>query len=192
MLFRSCPPSTTKPSVTKPSVDPDPWVVTGGTAPCSPYVPVSEIFQFNVVGNCNFFENDTIMFKNRFGCWDYYRFNKYRSEGLGIERQTYGQLNQAWGSSNPIKTTYSRGTTDYQTNILETHIVNSGYINFPEFVWLEELYTTNDAYLIQEDGTLFPINIVGNDFVRKTKGTRTMYNLELTYVYSNNIRLPNR
>ena len=187
-----CPPSTTKPSVTKPSVEPDPWVVTGGTAPCSPYVPVSEIFQFNVVGNCNFFENDTIMFKNRFGCWDYYRFNKYRSEGLGIERQTYGQLNQAWGSSNPIKTTYSRGTTDYQTNILETHIVNSGYINFPEFVWLEELYTTNDAYLIQEDGTLFPINIVGNDFVRKTKGTRTMYNLELTYVYSNNIRLPNR
>jgi hypothetical protein len=100
-------------------------------------------------------------------------------------------MNVAWGSSNPIKTTYSRGTTDFQTDILETHIVNSGYINFPEFVWLEELYTTNDAYLIQHDGTLFPINIVGNDFVRKTKGTRTMYNLELTYVYSNNIRLLN-
>jgi hypothetical protein len=131
------------------------------------------------------------MFKNRFGVYDYFRFQKYRSEGIGINRETYGQMNVAWGSSNPIKTTYSRGTTDFQTDILETHIVNSGYINFPEFVWLEELYTTNDAYLIQHDGTLFPINIVGNDFVRKTKGTRTMYNLELTYVYSNNIRLLN-
>jgi hypothetical protein len=131
------------------------------------------------------------MFKNRFGTWDYYRFNYYRSEGLGIERQTYGQYNIAWGSANPIKTTYSRGTTDFQTQITETHIINSGFINWPEFVWLEELYTTNDAYLIEENGKLFPINIVGNDFVRKTVGNRTMYNLELTYVYSNNIRLLN-
>jgi hypothetical protein len=186
-----CPIEVDPPSITKPAVEPAQFVPSGGTSPCLSYVPVSEIFQFNVIGNCNFFENDIIMFKNRFGCWDYFRFQKYRSEGLGIERSTYGQMNNAWGSSNPIKTTYSRGTTDYQTTITETHIVNSGYINFPEFVWLEELYTTNDAYLIQEDGTLFPINIVGNDFVRKTKGTRTMYNLELTYVYSNNIRLLN-
>jgi len=186
-----CSPSVTKPSITKPSVEPNTFTPSGGTQPCANYVPVSEIFQFNVVGNCNFFENDIIMFKNRFGVWDYFRFQKYRSEGIGINRETYGQMNVAWGSSNPIKTTYSRGTTDFQTDILETHIVNSGYINFPEFVWLEELYTTNDAYLIQHDGTLFPINIVGNDFVRKTKGTRTMYNLELTYVYSNNIRLLN-
>ena len=186
-----CPPTTTKPSITKPSVEPNQFTPTGGTAPCAAYVPVSEIFQFNVVCNSNYFENDLIMWKNRFGVWDYYRFQKYKSEGIGIDRQTYGQFNIAWGSSNPIKTTYSRGTTDYQTDIVETHIVNSGYINFPEFVWLEELYTTNDAYLIQSDGTLFPINIVGNDFVRKTKGTKTMYNLELTYVYSNNIRLLN-
>lgn len=186
-----CPITVNAPSLTKPSVEPNQFVPTGGTASCANYVAVSEIFQFNVVGNCNYFENDIIMFKNRFGCWDYYRFQKYKSEGIGIDRQTYGQMNQAWGSSNPIKTTYSRGTTDYNTTIVETHIVNSGFINFPEFVWLEELYTTNDAYLIQSDGTLFPINIVGNDFVRKTKGTKTMYNLELTYVYSNNIRLLN-
>lgn len=187
-----CTGTTQPPSILPPSVEPAQFTPTGGTAACASYVPVSEIFQFNVVGNCNYFENDIIMFKNRFGCWDYYRFQKYRSEGIGIERTTYGQMNTTWGSSAPIKTTYSRGTTDYQTDIVETHIVNSGFINYPEFVWLEELYTTNDAYLIQEDGTLFPINIVGNDFVRKTKGNKSMYNLELTYTYSNNIRLLNR
>lgn len=186
-----CLPTTTKPSITKPSIEPAPWTPTGGTAPCAAYVPVSEIFQFNLIPPCNRYLNNWIMFKNRFGTWDYYRFNYYRSEGLGIERNTYGQYNVSWGSSNPIKTTYSRGTTDYQTQITETHIINSGFINWPEFVWLEELYTTNDAYLIEENGTLFPINIVGNDFVRKTIGNRTMYNLELTYVYSNNIRLLN-
>lgn len=186
-----CSGTTQAPSILPPSVQPTNFTPTGGTPSCAAYVPVSEIFQFNVVPNCNYFENDIIMFKNRFGCWDYYRFQKYRSEGLGIERTTYGQVNTTWGSSNPIKTNYSRGVTDYQTVINETHIVNSGYINYPEFVWLEELYTTSDAYLIQEDGTLFPINIVGNDFVRKTKGNKTMYNLELTYSYSNNIRLLN-
>jgi hypothetical protein len=131
------------------------------------------------------------MFKNRYGAWDYFRFEKFRSEGLGINRQTYGQYNTTWGSSNPTKTTYSRGTTDYQTEILETHIVNSGFLNDPEFSWLEELYTTNDAYLIQENGTLFPINIVNAEFVRKTKGDRGITNIELTYTYSNNIKLLN-
>jgi hypothetical protein len=181
-----------RPTTLKPDVQPSTISPSGGTGPCvSGYTAVSEIFQFNVVPNCDYFLNPQIMFKNRYGAWDYFRFQKYRSEGIGIDRQTYGQWNIAWGSSNPIKTTYSRGTTDYQTQIVETHIVNSGYINDPDFVYLEELYTTNDAYLINEDGSLFPINIIGNDFVRKTKGNRSITNVELTYVYSNNIKLLN-
>jgi hypothetical protein len=187
-----CDVEPTKPSTTKPSVQPTTLSPSGGTGPCvTSYVPVSEVFQFWVEPDCNYFLNEQIMFKNRYGAWDYFRFQKYKSEGLGIDRQTYGQWNIAWGSSNPIKTTYSRGTTDYQTNILETHIVNSGYLNDPEFVWLEELYTTNDAYLVNPDGSLFPINIIGTEFVRKTKGNRSMTNIELTYVYSNNIKLLN-
>ena len=71
----------------------------------------------------------------------------------------------------------------------ETHIVNSGFITQPEFVWLEELFTSSDTYLIQTDGTLFPINIVSTEFVRKNKGNRQIFNIELSYTYSNNIRL---
>ena len=187
----NCVTTATKPSVQKPSVEPNFYSPTGGTAPSITYTPVSEIFQFNIGEKCNYFLNSQIMFKNRYGAWDYFRFEKFRSEGLGINRQTYGQYNTTWGSSNPTKTTYSRGTTDYQTEILETHIVNSGFLNDPEFSWLEELYTTNDAYLIQENGTLFPINIVNAEFVRKTKGDRGITNIELTYTYSNNIKLLN-
>lgn len=187
-----CPIDPNKPSVMKPNVQPNTWPPQVGSSPCvQSYVPVSEIFQFNMKPDCNYFLNKQIMFKNRYGCWDYFLFEKYRSEGLGIQKDTYGQYNNAWGSSNPVKTNYSRGTTDYQTNITETHIVNSGFLNDPEFVWLEELYTTNDAYLIEPDGGLFPINIVGTEFVRKNKGNRAITNVELTYVYSNNIKLLN-
>lgn len=188
-----CPIDPDKPSILKPDVQPsNTWPPFVGSAPCvSGYTPVSEIFQFNMKPDCNYFQNRQIMFKNRYGAWDYFLFEKYRSEGLGIERETYGQYNNAWGSSNPIKTNYSRGTTDYQVNMTETHICNSGFLNDPEFVWLEELYTTNDAYLIEPDGTLFPINIIGAEFVRKNKGNRSITNIELTYTYSNNIKLLN-
>ena len=178
-----CPIDPDKPSIIKPDVQPTTWPPQVGYPPCVlSYVPVSEMFQFNMKPDCNYFLNRQIMFKNRYGAWDYFLFEKYRSEGLGIDRQTYGQFNVAWGSSNPIKTNYSRGTTDYETSMIETHIVNSGFLNDPEFVWLEELYTTNDAYLIQSDGTLFPINIIGAEYVRKNKGNRSITNVELTMV----------
>jgi hypothetical protein len=186
-----CPIDPNAPTQIKPSVQPTTILPSGGTAPCVTYSAVSEIFQFNVVPPCNQFFNEQIMFKNRYGVYDYFRFEKARAEGLSIDRQTYGQWNVAWGSDNPIKTNYSRGTTDFNTDIAETAVVNSGFISQPMMVWLEELYTTNDAYLVQTDGTLFPINIVGAEFVRKTKGNKSMVNMELTYTFSNNIKLLN-
>lgn len=186
-----CPVDPNKPTTLKPSVQPTTFTPTGGTAPCVVYTAVSEMFQFNVVPACNPFGNEQIMFKNRYGVYDYFLFERARAEGIGINRETYGQWNVAWGSDNPIKTNYSRGTTDFNTDINETHIVNTGFITQVMMVWLEELFTTNDAYLIQTDGTLFPINIVSTEFVRKTKGNKSIFNIEMTYSYSNNIKLLN-
>jgi hypothetical protein len=179
------------PAVVKPNVQPTTFTPTGGTAPCVEYVPVSEIFQFNVSTDCNQFGNEQMMFKNRYGAWDYFLFTRARIEGVGITRETYGQYNTTWGSNNPMKTNYSRGLTDFQVGMTETHICNSGFLSQPEFVWLEELYTSNDVYLIKEDGNIFPINIIQSEFVRKTKGNRQIVNIELTYTYSNNIKLLN-
>lgn len=187
-----CDTTVDRPTTIRPSVEPNTFVPFDAAPPCEEYQVVSEVFQFNLKPDCNYFENPLIMFKNRYGVWDYFRFQKYRNEGLGIERSNYGQYNTTWGSSNPQKTTYSRGLTNFYTSINETHIVNSGFLNDPEFIWLEELWTTNDAYLIDENtGKLFPINIVGTEFIRKTKGNRSITNVELTYTFSNNIKLLN-
>ena len=58
-------------------------------------------------------------------------------------------------------------------------------------MFLEELWTSNEVYEIQQDSKLRPINIVSTEFIRKNKGNRTITNLEMTYVYSNNISLMN-
>ena len=156
--------------------------ITGMTA-------TSETFQFNIEEDCDYWNNKQLVWKNRYGTFDYYKFSKRNGEGLNIDRQTYTQIPVSWGSSNPEKTRISRGLTDFNVSIQETHIVNTGFVNQATMVWLEECYTSPEVYLIESDGTLFPINITSTDYIRKNKGNKELINLELTYTYSNNIRL---
>ena len=73
--------------------------------------------------------------------------------------------------------------------MVETHVINSGFLNQPDFMYLEELYTSNEVYEITSSGGLTPINVVNTEFTRKNKGNRTITNIELTYVYSSDIAL---
>lgn len=158
---------------------------------CSGYTPCSEIFTFNVVPNCSRSANQhlQLMFLNRYGQFDYYTFKFNRYEGMDISRVVFNSWNFDWGGSDPNKVQYSRGITDANVAMAQTVVVNSGFINHPDFQFLEELYTSNLVYEIQTDGSLYPINIINTEFERKIEGNRTIFNLELTYVYSNNIKL---
>jgi hypothetical protein len=71
----------------------------------------------------------------------------------------------------------------------ETIVVNTGFVNQPTFEWLEELWTSNSVYEIQTNGGIYGVNIINTEFEKKIQGNRTVYNLELQYVYSNNILL---
>lgn len=173
-------------------ITPQPVPTTYTLGNCSGYTPVSEIFTFNIQPICSRQGPDTqrqLMWKNRYGHYDYYTFTAGKSEGLAIERQTYKTWNVDWGSDNPSMAQYSRGTTNWQVSMVETHVINSGFLNQPDFMYLQELYTADDVYEINKDGGLTPINIVNTEFIIKNKGNRDITNIELTYIYSNNISL---
>ena len=172
-------------------ITPQPVPTTYTLGNCSGYTAVSEIFKVNVGPICNRSGNPQlqIMWLNRYGHYDYYRFTAGKTEGLDINRQTYKSWNVNWGGSDPSMAQYSRGTTDFQVSMTETHVINTGFINQPDFMFLEELWTSNEVYEITDDGGLRPINVVNADFIRKNKGNREITNLELTYIYSNNITL---
>ena len=169
--------------------NPNPTTYTEGI--CSAFTPCSEVFTFNVVPNCSRSANQhlQLIWLNRYGHYDYFTFKFNRYEGMDIQRQTFKSWNIDWGSSNPSKTQYSRGLTDADVEMTQTVVVNSGFVNQPTFEWLEELWTSNQVYEIQTNGGLYPINIINDTFERKIEGNRTIYNLELQYVYSNNIKL---
>jgi hypothetical protein len=158
---------------------------------CVEYQPVSEMFTFNLNCGPSRSQNQHIqlMFLNRYGHYDYVRLMFNRFQGLSINRQQYKSLNIDWGSDNPVKTQYSRGLNDSDVVMVETVLVNTGFVNQPTFQWLEELWTSNLVYEITSDGGLAPVNILNTEFEKKIEGNRTVYNLELQYVYSNNIKL---
>jgi hypothetical protein len=173
------------------SVIPQPNPTTYTDCNCSGYTAVSEIVQFIIEDNCSRSATQKLqlMFLNRYGHYDYYTFTALRGQGVNINRQTYNTWNLDWGSSDPNKAPYTRGLTDSDVFMAETVVVNTGFINQPDFLFLEELYTSNQVYEIQTDGTPYPVNIINTEFIKKIQGNRTLYNLELTYVYSNNIKL---
>ena len=158
---------------------------------CVVYQPISEIFTFNITCGPTRSANQHIqlMFLNRYGHFDYVNLLFNRFQGISIERQQFKSLNIDWGSPDPQKTQYSRGLNDSNVVMVETVLVNSGFVNQPTFQWLEELYTSNLVYEITTDGGLAPVNILNTEFEKKIQGNRTIYNLELQYVYSNNIKL---
>ena len=166
-----------------------PNVISTTGSPITSLTAISESFQFNIEDDCDIWNNKQLIWKNRYGAFDYYKFNRRKSEGLNIQRQTYTQIPVSWGSSDPQKTRISRGLTDFNVSIDETHVINTGFVNQATMVWLEECYTSPEVYLIETDGTLFPINITSTEYIRKNRGNRDLINLELTYTYSNNIRL---
>jgi hypothetical protein len=158
---------------------------------CTGYTPVSEIFTFNVEPICSRAGNPQLqlMWLNRYGHYDYYTFTASKLEGLSIDKQTYNSWAVDWGSANPERYQWARGLNDFQVTMVETHVINSGFLNQPDFMYLEELYTSNEVYEITSDGGLTPINVVNTEFTRKNKGNRTITNIELTYVYSTDIAL---
>lgn len=168
---------------------PVPTGTTTGT--CVTYPAISEVFTFNLecIPTRSSNQHLQLMFQNRYGHYDYYTFIAGRYQGIGIQRQTYNQWNIDWGSADPNKTQYSRGVTDSQVQMNETVVVHTGFINQPDFEFLEELYTSSQVYEIQPNGGLRPVNIISTEFEKKIQGNRSIFNLELTYIYSNNIEL---
>ena len=193
-------------SIGQPGDQASSWVVNGlssytdcadclsGESPtCPTYSAVSETFSFDIDNECLRFNQLQLMWVNRYGTYDYYRFKAGKSEGIKIDRQEYKQYNINWGQASllnpPTHLNSSRGTSVYNVEMVETHVINTGFINFPDFQYLEGLYTSPSVYIIESDGTLNPIVITSTDFIRKNRGNKNIVNLELTYEYSNNLKL---
>jgi hypothetical protein len=137
-----------------------------------------------------------IMFLNRLGGWDFFRFYGSKDEDIKIERGTYDRQYGTWSSINFSYNTNERGTSNIKTDLTLQGEVMSDFLDIDTVNWLEELLTSPEVFIVGEqfiDNTfqyrkLTPISITDSNFKRQVRGNRKLRQVSFKYNYSNQIR----
>ena len=153
--------------------------LTGGT--------VSEVRTFLIDRECFRYTQKRFKWKNRLGGWDFYTFNLRSNMTVEIERSNFRKFQNSFNSSTN-KYGYSigdRGNTTYNVNARDSEIVYSKWLNNSEAIWLEELFTSPEAYIIDGSNEL-PIILTDTKLVIGEKENRGLISYSINYDYAYN------
>ena len=134
-----------------------------------------------------------VIFLNRYGVWDTFRFYGSKDEATKITRGTYERAYGTWASSTYDFQTYERGTSNISTELQVEGEVMSDFLERDTVNWLGELLTSPQVYLVANNELphiitggvqLLPINITSSDFKRQIKGNVKLRQVSFKYKYS--------
>jgi hypothetical protein len=128
-----------------------------------------------------------VIFMNRLGGWDTFRFFGSKDEQVKIARGTYQRAYGTWSSSTFNYNTWERGTSNIKTDLIVEGEVMSDFLERDTVNWLEELLTSPQVYFI-ENNVLVPINITNTSFKNQLKGNVRLRQVSFTYEKSNQTR----
>jgi len=121
-------------------------------------------------------ENYRIAFKNRHGGFDYWNFNLKSTNNLNVETTEYSR-NLDWDYS-----IGDREDTTLSVKANESYTVNTDFIDKYDYLFLKELITTREAYLIDEVNMLYyPIIGTTKELVVDNDIENTWYSLSYTF-----------
>jgi hypothetical protein len=132
------------------------------------------------------YEPRDVIFLNRYGVWDTFRFYGSKDEAVKITRATYERAYGTWAGNSYNYQTYERGTSNISTELQVDGDVMSDFLDRDTVNWLEELLTSPQVYLLDEivSNKLLPINITSSDFKRQIKGNVKLRQVSFKYKYS--------
>ena len=145
--------------------------------------------------DCKEFETIRLTWLNKFGVWDYYNFTKKSVRTFNTKRKSYTQITGTWNESKFRINGHTGGKKTYNSSISETIKLNTDYITEAEAIWLEELFISNDVYILEERSTdnanqgymrkyIQPATITNSTHTRKTKANDKLiqytFNLQTT------------
>tara|TARA_R110000765_G_scaffold752_2_gene1850 strand:- start:828 stop:2270 length:1443 start_codon:yes stop_codon:yes gene_type:complete len=145
--------------------------------------------------DCKEFETIRLTWLNKFGVWDYYNFTKKSVRTFNTKRKSYTQITGTWNESKFRINGHTGGKKTYNSSISETIKLNTDYITEAEAIWLEELFISNDVYILETRSTdntslgymrkyIQPATITNSTHTRKTKANDKLiqytFNLQTT------------
>ncbi|MAK54934.1 MAG: hypothetical protein CML17_03680 [Pusillimonas sp.] len=154
--------------------------------------PITQSYTFNIVENdCKGFEKLRLTWLNRHGAWDYFNFTKKNIRTVNTTRKNFQQLKGTWNEDNFKLRGYKGGTKTFRTNSKETISLNTDFITEETAIWLEQLFTSPEVYILSEHETLdtggigrkyvTPVVIKSQTYTRQTKANDKLiqYSLEI-------------
>ena len=140
--------------------------------------------------SCTRYDNIRLAWVNRLGAWDYMNFRGKSTESITIESSEMDSLTGTWDSANYNYNAWDRGKKTLFKKATKKIIINSDYLNEDEAVWMEELFTSREVQILNDDYTIiYPVVITDKAYTKKTTVNdklKIQYTLNLEY--SNKIR----
>jgi len=127
--------------------------------------------------DCTRFTPIKIKWKNSLGGWDFFTFTKVSSAVTNVERENYkrsrGTITQAGSAYNYVESDNDRGYKSLNIKLEDTFSVASDWIGNETAKWLQDLYTSDEVYLLnpevfQKFTNLSPFDVEYPVFVQQT------------------------
>ena len=134
---------------------------------------------------CSKYDPIRFKFMNNYGKYDYYTFTGAKTKNTNITRNTYKSNPNSWSSTNYNYNRMSRGLNQYETILDDTITINSDWITEAESEWLEQLVTSPDVY-IYDGSNLVAVNITNANYETKYVASQQLFNLVISFTYSQN------
>tara|TARA_Y100001973_G_scaffold10023_2_gene13653 strand:- start:7828 stop:9309 length:1482 start_codon:yes stop_codon:yes gene_type:complete len=155
---------------------------------------ISQTYTFNIQDDdCKGFETIRLTWLNRHGTWDYYNFTKKSIRSLKTKKIRYQQLKGVWNQEKYYTHGYRGGQKVYSNDTIENITINTDFLTEEEGIWIEELMTSPDVFILKQERTVFsadegvvhkyiePVIVTNSNHTRMTKANDKLiqYTIEL-------------
>ncbi|QDP48268.1 MAG: hypothetical protein Unbinned585contig1001_38 [Prokaryotic dsDNA virus sp.] len=153
----------------------------GGTAKSALYYFVQDD------DNCKGFDVRRLGWRNSLGCYDYFNFKKKSTQTIEITRNNYETLLGEFNSTSYSYDNFGRGAKTRQTTAKIKETLNTDWITQEDAVLLENLLTSTNVYIIENDYSTYtvPVAITDNSFIKKTTANDGLIQYTINIEYSN-------
>jgi hypothetical protein len=154
-----------------------------------------EKWEFNIdVSCCSDMPTYKIMWLNKKGGFDFYKFTKRSDKKYTITREGFRRKLPNVQSSNIYGyKSGQRGETTYNTDSTETITINSDFLTQLELDWLVNIYESPEVYIVEDKGAnpyIVPVTVVAEEVMSPNKTFRdeskgSLYQYQLVIEKSN-------
>lgn len=134
---------------------------------------------------CSKYSPIRFKFMNNYGKYDYFTFTGAKTKNTAIKRNTFKSNPNDWNTGGYNYNRMSRGVVQYETILDDTITIQSDWITEAESAWLEQLVTSPDVY-IYDGSNLVSVNITDSSYATKYVASDQLFNLSITFQYSQN------